>query len=310
MSDLVLKGLDGANPLGFLAALGTLRTASLTWPKEPVRMGWGIYDSAWRPYLILETGQGEEEFLERLCETLLLMKDHPVFGFADDLSLTAQLFRAEAETAQTQTTPADRCHADFIAAFGSDCITMDNSDQIEDTALRTMGGAGHQHFLGTMRQLIADTDVNHLQKALFSTWLYDDPVEKHTMRWDPNDDIRYALQWQNPSGDRQRKTGGSMWGANRLAIEGLPLMSTIPKNRKLETVGFSQKKGAGVIWTWPIWEKAVSIDTTRSLLALYELQRKRPDRKKLLKMGIVELFRCQRLTQGKFRNFTPAVPVE
>ena len=32
MSELTLKGLDGANPLGFLAAIGTLRIATVVWP--------------------------------------------------------------------------------------------------------------------------------------------------------------------------------------------------------------------------------------------------------------------------------------
>jgi hypothetical protein len=35
-----IKGLDGRNPLAFLAALGTLRTATLTWPDLPCRMNW------------------------------------------------------------------------------------------------------------------------------------------------------------------------------------------------------------------------------------------------------------------------------
>jgi hypothetical protein len=40
-----------------------------------------------------------------------------------------------------------------------------------------------------------------------------------------------------------------------------------------------------------------------------ELQQDRPDRRKLLAYGIVEVYRCQRLTVGKYRNFGPAYAV-
>ena len=37
---LVLNGLDGANPLAFLAALGTLRGLTLAWPERRIRLSW------------------------------------------------------------------------------------------------------------------------------------------------------------------------------------------------------------------------------------------------------------------------------
>jgi len=50
MSDgILLRGLDGSNPLAFLAALGTLRTLTLALPDERVRMSWEQHDGAWRP---------------------------------------------------------------------------------------------------------------------------------------------------------------------------------------------------------------------------------------------------------------------
>jgi len=46
----------------------------------------------------------------------------------------------------------------------------------------------------------------------------------------------------------------------------------------------------------------------RSLMTLPELQNDEPDRHALAAMGIAEIYRCQRITQGKCRNFTPAHP--
>jgi hypothetical protein len=48
---LLLYGLDGSNPLAFLAALGTLRSLSLLWPEERVRLAWKIHEGAFRPML-------------------------------------------------------------------------------------------------------------------------------------------------------------------------------------------------------------------------------------------------------------------
>ena len=46
---LTLTGLDGSNPLAFLAALGVLRTLSLAWPGQEVNMYWAQCSGAWRP---------------------------------------------------------------------------------------------------------------------------------------------------------------------------------------------------------------------------------------------------------------------
>src|SRR5690625_6884028 len=63
-SDLVLTGLDGANPLAFLAALGTLRIATRAWPDRRVRLGWTIAEGGWRPLLRAEPGGTREELVE------------------------------------------------------------------------------------------------------------------------------------------------------------------------------------------------------------------------------------------------------
>lgn len=47
---------------------------------------------------------------------------------------------------------------------------------------------------------------------------------------------------------------------------------------------------------------------TRSLVALKDLQGETPDRTSLSARGIVEVFRSQRLTVDKFRNFTWGMP--
>jgi len=204
---------------------------------------------------------------------------------------------------------SDRRWADFAAAFACECTTTRDSKKqqiVQDTDLRTMNGAGHQDFLAVARNIVSKTTPNHLGKVLFHQWRCDDPVEKQTMRWDPIDDVRYALRWRDPSGDPARKKQGSMLGANRLAIEGLPLLPTMPVGSMLRTMGFTGQGSRDTFWTWPIWEMLLSLDVVRSLPALHELQLSDPPRHMLKSIGVVEIYRLRRLTIGKFRNFSPA----
>ncbi len=271
-------------------------------------MGWRESAGAWRPVVGGAEELDPESVLDRLSDRLDMMREHPALARWDNLGVRPADFRAYALDAVGATTREDRVWADCAAALGSDAIATRDSKKalvIGDTAFRTMSGAGHQDFLGVMRHIVAGTKREHLEKAIFSEWRHDDPVEKSTMRWDPMDDTRHALQWRNPSGDPSRRSAGTVLGANRLAIEGLPLFPTAPVRTTLQTTGFSGSGRRGTFWTWPIWEAAIGLDVCRSLLALDELQTEILD-PAVRARGIVAVFRSQRITEGKYRNFTPA----
>ena len=297
---LLLTGLDGSNPLGFLAAIGTLRTAAQADPAVDHRMEWRARHGVWIPALSGDGTPSPEALIELLAHALR-RHSTPEFDFAQNLNVRSETLSAVAEDARRQVTIQDRRYADFIASYGCElCVTSDKKS-IQDTALRTMSGAGHQHFLGTMRELVSKTNEDHLRRSLFETWDYAD--DKLGLRWDPEEDRRYALRWDNPSGDIIR----TMRGANRLAVEALPLFPTAPGDRRLQTTGFSRHDKA-VSLTWPIWEGALSVDVVRSLLALSEIQKPEPSRPSLSAMGIVEVYRSQRISVRKYRNFARARP--
>lgn len=298
---LLLNGLDGSNPLGFLAAVGTLRTVGLAEPGSDWRMKWLMHDGIRIPEIRGNRAVSAEALLALLCRALR-RRSTPELDFGENLNVKPEKFREEAAAAQLQAQLQDRRHADFVAAFGCDLHTTNDGKSIQDTALRTMSGAGHQHFLGTMKQLIRKTGEDHLRSSLFESWNYSD--DKLGLRWDPEEDRRYALRWDNPSGDNIK----TMWGANRLAVEALPMFPTAPGGRELHTTGFSIRDKAA-LFTWPIWQVAVGMDVVRSLLALPEIQRPEPNREHLEAMGVVEVYRSRRITVGKYRNFTHALSV-
>lgn len=84
------------------------------------------------------------------------------------------------------------------------------------------------------------------------------------------------------------------------------MFPTAPVGARLETTGFAGSGRRGTFWTWPIWEPAIGPDPVRSLLALEELQAESPDPAKLRQRGVVAVYRSQRITEGQYRNFTPA----
>jgi len=308
MSEFHLLGLDGGNPLGYLAALGTLRATSLAYPDTLVQMRW-VNTGGWRPWLIVDKIVDETQWITDLHHFLHTGVDQPAFHIANDLVMSCQAFQAVAAKAQKAASTTDRQFADFVAAFGSEVVESvvngKKTGNIADTAFRTMSGAGHQHFLGFMKDIAHATEKHHITQAVMDNWKYTDSGPN--MRWAPLDDRRYAQRWSNPSDDQPK----SVRGANRLAIEALPLFPTAPVGTRLETTGFSQRHGQSAVWTWPIWSDPIDQNVVRSLLALEMLQHPEIDRrylKYLQGMGIVEVFRSQRMTIGKYRNFSIAVP--
>lgn len=293
---ITLTGLDGGNPLAFLAALGIFRTFSNTRPAQSVKLSWTNAGTSWNPVLHLHEQTTKENLLAELHEALRSMANHPALTFSNNLRIPHQQFRKLAEEALAAD---DSVAQEFVCAFGCDAI-IDEKGDIEDTALRTMSGAGHQHFLKFMNELAKTTEVTHLEEALFGPWRYQDIGP--SLRFDPLDDRRYALRWKNPSQDAST----SVRGANRLAIEGIPLFPTLPVGSRLETTGFTGHKSNNTFWTWPIWEHPISLDPCRSLLSSATFAEPSSALSALRSRGIAAVFRSQRITIGKFRNFTPA----
>ncbi len=303
LHSIELTGLDGSNLLGFMAALGTLRTlamaASQRTPPALVKLAWKDASGWWMPVLqhsVLQTAADvAEELGACLCGDNRDVE--PAFLIAKDLTLTPEQFRSAARQGAESASPSERSTADFLAAFACDACQV--KDHIEDTGLRTMSGAGHQHFLGFMAELSALTTTEDLKKCLFEPWRYED--DRPAMRWDPADYRPYALRATNPSKDAIK----TVRGANRLALEALPFFPTMPGFRGLETTGFA-RQDRDVTVSWPIWVTPLDAPSVRAALAYAELTKTQPSYQDLAPRGIEQVFRARRFTDDKYRNFSPA----
>lgn len=300
MSDHLAIGPDGGNLLGFLCSLGALATLSRAWPEQDVRLSWRFASVGWRP-VFHASGQADDHELVTALDGELSRRAYEFTGLGHDLPVEAGIFAEEARKAADGATPKNRRYADFVVSFGCEAIT-DAKGRIQDTALRTMSGAGHQHFLDFMRKLAQETTREQLHSALFEAWRYEEGGP--SMRWDPVDDRRYAYRADDPAAS-SRFPIKTVRGANRLAIEALPFFPSVPRGRRLETACFPASDGRRAV-RWPIWMMALTLATVRSLLLHPELASTPPPPDRLGLLGVVEVFRSRRITQGQFRNFTPA----
>lgn len=304
---ILLRGLDGSNPLAFLGALGTLRTLSHALPAQRVTMSWTDAGTGWRPVVAFGVGADEQRLIDLLDNQLKSAADRPAFAIGDNLNLPQQSFRSHVQRAAERATDAaspDREDADFLAAFGCEACVDDNGT-IEDTELRTMSGGGHQHFLKFFRNLVAETSGSHLRRALLMNWDYADDGRNLNLRWDPADDRRYAMRWSDPSADPIK----TMRGANRLAIEALPLLPTMPTMLGLKTTCFRGSTARDTCFVWPIWTTTITVDVVRSLLGFtIALETSPPATRR--QTAVAAMYSSQRINPTpKYRNFTPARPL-
>jgi len=288
MNEIVLKGLDGSNLLAFLAALGAFRVLTRAEPDQRVQMSWRDLDW-WTPVIHHSRIASEEALVETVTQTLSL---NPACRIGPDLVFSREEF---ADVLKDALNRDDRNELAFLAALGSEFIgSGPKKAQMTDTEFRTMSGAGHQHFLGFMQELAESTEPSHIEKALFASWDYSD--DRPSLRWDPVDYRPHALRADDPSKAPIR----TVRGANRLAIEALPLFPTFPRGRSLETVAFVEFDGESTV-QWPIWTEPLKLPTVESLLgfdwSVPTLS---------TAFGVAQRFRSARFTEGKYRNFAPS----
>jgi hypothetical protein len=291
MREIELTGLDGSNLLAYLAALGTLRVLTFAEPDRRVQMRW-VDRGYWMPVVQGTSADTPDEFLTLLAHRVCGEESvDDAWKIGKDLTLSCEEFGDKIREAVKGSGHEQRVTVDFLAAFGSDVYgALPKRELISDTAFRTMSGAGHQHFLGFMLELAAGTDAEHLRRSLLAPWDYADG--RPSLRWDAADYRPHALRAVDPSGDPIK----TMRGANRLAIEALPLFPTAPQARRVRTTAFQEGDNGAEVW-WPIWTDALELGTVGSLLAAGD-ERVRP--------GVAQVYRAARFTEGKYRNFSPS----
>ena len=305
-TEVVLPGLDGTNPLGFLAALGLFRTLEPGPSPSHCLMSWTQVGGTWVPVLTTISGPAltPEGLLNLLANRLVKSIDaHPadLLRLLDERANNSHARRALLQDIATGDTASD---TDWAAAVASNFAPPESINQLQTTR--------RDYFFGNLTSVIRLTEFSHLQRSRFQPWDYADALDNQSLHLDPSEDRRHALQWNKPAGDPDRRTRGGMLGANRLALEAIPLFASFPEAGTLRTTGFSGTHSTNTRWTWPIWTRPLTLPTLKSVLALPALQAQHltsADRANLHAQGIITAYRTSRILVGKTPNFTPAVCV-
>lgn len=309
MSSVTLTGLDGANPLAFLAALGLLRLCSER-ADGAVTLSWSD-EGRWLPTLSTAQEVGELED----C----VLADHRTWGSAPELELAYEkkdkkkgvkivrdlkpprdIFRKFLSDAVASSTPGSRRHVDFGAAYATD-IARDGNGNTKPTALHFT--AGQQLFLE--RGVIPLRDGlrrEHITEALFGPWTYKSSLP--SLRWDVRGDRNYALLASDPSRNKPPSIPGAEW----LAFQALPLFPCVPRGARVVTTGFVGS-GKNYTFRWMLWTVPATLPTVRSLLATPAPNMLSASQRIARGIGLVLQSQVHRTDQGGYGSFRPPAVV-
>jgi CRISPR-associated endonuclease/helicase Cas3 len=308
MYELSLPGLDGSNPLAFLAALGTLsicrRISESEKPPEAfahgVRMSWNRQA---RPVLHLAQPMTSDELVDAILRSL----EH--FPESHSCAWAFELLKADKETIvvtiRNRWIDADK--QDSIAMSWVTAFVCESSPE----AASQLQTVRKDYLIGNIVSVLSRTTNKHLERTLFQTWDYADALANQSLHWEPTEDRRHAYQWHVPSGDPTRNKQGGMLGANRLAFEAWPLFPSFPTKEtdRVATRGFRGNRANNTFLTWPLWQQPLSYDAIASLLGLESVQDSKQSAIDLLQSGVFNRFRLQRILVGKTPNFTTSTAI-
>jgi hypothetical protein len=262
MSRIQLPGVDGSNPLGFLAALGLLRIV----PGAKLEFS----DDGSFKALIDGLDKSESELAKFVFDDAKVAEDQSApWRFTYTKASTKK--QGPQEVADLKPPPEDfkrflaTCveawlsgheeAAAYAAAYSTD-VAIDGKGNAKPTAFHFT--AAQQTFLGAVEGIRASITHEWVKTSLF-----DGHAEKpgSNLRWDPGSERNWALMANNPSGDGTRVDAPLEW----LAFRGLPLLPSFPRGTRIITTGVVGR-GDDMTFTWPLWRVPASRHTVRSLL--------------------------------------------
>jgi hypothetical protein len=304
-----LPGLEADSLLAFLALMGLLRALETARPNWKPRASW--QGPPWVALLHLSEDADKAAVAGAANEGILtIAREFNVDG-RHNVDFDRDDYRAYVERTRAHPTGAA-----LAAALTSEWPEK-KAGGLAASPLVMMFGQGHQNFLdrlldvprgelpSRLKKLKSPPDMRDATKiaeALFLPWKRED--DAHGFRWDPEEDQRYALRFDDPSAAGAALT---VVGANRLAAIGFLSFPSAPGVRRMTTVGVSHEKGEWA-FLWPIWSPPLSRLAIEALLSHPDLIRCAPN--KLRSYGVLEIFRAYRISNGKYMNMTRARPVQ
>ena len=256
MNGIHLRGLEGTNPLGFLAALG-IQVAFANEREQPEL--WWSDDIT--PHAVVD-----REFpVERIATRALSAFAHLEGSFAvnprraDGSTMpNGNTLKLQSEDIRAYLDQASRCDwsralAPALLAEGS----LDKQGAAKPTDLYFT--AGNQQFLGAARKILDGVAREDLEMALEGPWRYESDLP--SLGWDVTDDRVYALRANNPAPEKKRTNPGP----EALALFGLSLHPVFAGRGRTDTQGCRGSWQNGY-YSWPLWRRPASPRAVKSIL--------------------------------------------
>ncbi len=256
MNGTRLAGLEGTNPLGFLAALG-VQVAFASESRQP---------QLWWSDDITPRAVVDDRFsIDSIVDLALTVFEEWSLGPAlnpigrngrplrkgDSLKLAPPDIRTYICSAQGHH-GADLTTA--LVAEGS----LNNKGAAKPSDLYFT--AGQQQFLRIARRILIAVTSDDLTAGLLGPWPYDSKLQ--SLMWDVVDDRVYALTASDPSKGKKPTNPGP----EALAILGLTMHPVFADRKRTLTSGCSGKWTSSH-YSWPLWRKAASPHVVKSFLA-------------------------------------------
>ncbi len=321
MNTLLLTGLKGTEPIGFLAALGLLRVLGDRCSFGAVKLSWSC-GSVWSALLHTEKACDEERLIGDLLAHMRSRATFPVFAGVkpdgqplddevwNDVKVPLGQFATMLAAVRSAATRSDREVADFYSALGSELIPLGNKALVKPSALHMT--SGNQAFLASIRELARSLDPDappHPKSACPPSDAFRDAVfanstdggtgwraadEFSSMGLDPAREAVYAVTATAPTTTGPRSTRAAVW----LAIEAIPLFPVVPLSRALHTRGFNRHDRI-TTFRWPIWNGALTIDAVRTAIGLPEVVEQEVATERLDQLAIRAIMEAERVTIGQ-----------
>jgi hypothetical protein len=261
MNRIQLLGVDGSNPLGFLAGLGLLRVlpgARLGFCEDGSFRSFVGFDKSEYDLAALVAADAEAAAAEsapwRFTYTKAATKKQGPQRVADLKPPPNEFMKFLTICVEDWLKGHDEA-AGYAAAYGTD-VAVDGKGNTKPTAFHFT--AANQTFLGAVEGIRASVTQEWVETSLFKGH---GERPGRNLRWDPGAERSWALMANKPSDDGTLVDAPLEW----LAFRGLPLLPSFPRGSRIITTAVVGR-GDDMTFTWPLWSMPASLQTARSAL--------------------------------------------
>ena len=298
MNEIHLTGLEGTNPLGFLAALG-IQVAFASESRQP-RLWWS--DDV-TPHAVVDGDFTIDGIADQALAVFAEWSESPAVnprrpdGSAMPKGDEVKLAPEDMRSYLGQARECDSSGALPMALVAEGSLDKQGVAKPSDFYFT----AGNMKFLDIARKILNCVSREDMFAGLKGPWPYQGKLS--SIMWDVSDDRVYALRANDPQNEKKLTNPGP----EALAVLGLSLYPVFAGRGRTLTQGCSGKWKAGH-YSWPLWCRPASPHAVKSLLAHAYHHSTATDRERWFRAwGVSKVFRSpiRRTGRGGYGTFGP-----